>query len=103
MRKVGYVLRLRCSAGLSVRQIGNAVGIGRTAVSDYIARTEAAGITWPLPAGMDVAELERRLLKAPGQATKQAHAQPDFAAIHRELRHGGYTTIKEQMPETHRR
>ena len=64
MRKVEEVLRLRWSAGLSVRQISHAVGIGRTTVSDYLARAEAAGITWPLPEGVDASELERRLFKS---------------------------------------
>ena len=61
MRKVEDVLRLRWGAGLSPRQIAKSVGIGRTTVSEYIARAEAAGITWPLPEGMNAAELERRL------------------------------------------
>ena len=45
MRKVEDVLRLRWGAGLSPRQIAKSVGIGRTTVSEYIARAEAAGIT----------------------------------------------------------
>ena len=51
MRKVEEVLRLKWSAGLSVRQIAKAVGVGRTTVSDYIVRAEAAGLSWPLPVG----------------------------------------------------
>jgi transposase len=91
MRKIEDVLRLKWSAGLSARQIGKAVGIGRTTVSEYIARAEAAGITWPLPVGMDAAQLERRLFKAAGGQRKQERAQPDFATIHRELRGKGVT------------
>jgi hypothetical protein len=49
------------------RQIDKAVGIGQTTVTEYIARSEAAGITWPLPAGMHASELERRLFKALGK------------------------------------
>ena len=105
MRKVEDVLRLKWDAGLSPRQIGKAVGIGRTTVSEYIARAEAAQITWPLPEGIDAAELERRLFKAPGQAGKCAHAQPDFARVHQELRRKGVTLFllwqeyRERYPE----
>jgi len=105
MRKVEEVLRLRWGAGLSVRQISTAVGIGRTTVSDYLARAEAAGIGWPLPPGLDAAQLERRLFKAPGPAARPAQAQPDFAAVHRELRRKGMTLwllwqeYRERTPE----
>jgi transposase len=91
MRKIEEVLRLKWGAGLSPRQIAKAVGVGRTTVSEYIARAEAAGISWPLPEGMDAAQLEQRLFKSPGQAAKFAPAQPDFAALHRELRRKGVT------------
>ena len=91
MRKVEEVLRLKYSAGLSPRQIAKAVGIGRTTVSEYLARAEAAGIAWPLPEGMDAGALERCLFKAPGQAAKHANAQPDFTTVHRELRRKGVT------------
>ena len=91
MRKVEEVLRLRWGAGLSVRQISQAVGIGRTTVSDYIARAQAAALGWPLPEGMDGVELERRLFKTPAGPSRQGRAQPDFAAVHRELRGKGVT------------
>lgn len=91
MRKVEDVLRLKWGAGLSVRQIAKALGIGRATVSEYIARAEAAGLSWPLPEGMDAAELERRLFKQAGRPAKHAHAQPDFSAVHREMRGKGVT------------
>ena len=86
MRKIEEVLRQNCSAGLSPWQIAKALGIGRTALSEYLARAEAAGIARPLPEGMDAGALERRLSKAPGQAAKHANVQPDFTRVHRELR-----------------
>jgi transposase len=105
MRKIEEVLRLKWGAGLSPRQIAKAVGIGRTTVSDYIARAEAAGISWPLRAGMDAAQLGQRVFSSPGQATKFAPAQPDFAAVHRELCRKGVTLFllwqeyRERYPE----
>ena len=35
---------------------------------------------------MNAAALERRLLRVPYQSAKHAHAKPDFASVHRELR-----------------
>jgi DNA-binding transcriptional regulator LsrR (DeoR family) len=46
MRKIEEVLRLKWGAGLSPRQIAKAVGVGRTTVSEYIARAEAAGVVF---------------------------------------------------------
>ena len=91
MRKVEEVLRLKWDAGLSPRQIAKVVGIGRTTVSEYLVRAEAAGIVWPLPAGVDAAQLERRLFKQGGGQRKPERAQPDFSSVHRELRRKGVT------------
>lgn len=105
MRKIEEALRLKWGAGLSPRQIAKAVGVGRTTVSEYIARAEAAGISWPLPEGMDAAQLEQRLFKSPGHAAKVAPAQADFAALHWELRRKGVTLFllwqeyRERHPE----
>jgi DNA replication protein DnaC len=63
MRKVEEVLRLKWGAGRSVREIARVLGIGRTTVSAYLERAEAAGLSWPLPAGLNAGELERRLFK----------------------------------------
>jgi DNA-binding transcriptional regulator LsrR (DeoR family) len=68
MRKVEEVLRLKWGVGLSPRQIAKAVGADRTTVSECIARAEAAGISWPLPEGMDAAQLEQR--GDPGQVPR---------------------------------
>ena len=38
MRQVKEVLRLRFELGLAHREIALAVGLGKTAVSDYVAR-----------------------------------------------------------------
>ena len=50
-------------------------------------RLRSAGLNWPLPDDMTDAALEARLFAAAG--TKQGHrrqAEPDWAAIHRELK-----------------
>jgi hypothetical protein len=44
----------------SSRVIACSVGIGRTAVAEYIRRAAVIGITWPIPEGLDDTALERR-------------------------------------------
>ena len=60
MRKIADVLRLD-AAGLSGRRISASLGIGRSCVGDYLDRAKAAGLSWPLPDGIDETALERRL------------------------------------------
>jgi transposase len=85
MRKTREVLRLRFACGLSKRRIAAAVGIGATAVGDYVARAGRAGLSWPLPAELSDEALERQLFPPPA-ARPAARPEPDWAAIHRELR-----------------
>ena len=75
MRKVEEVLRLKWGAGLSPRKIAKAVGIGRTTVSEYLARAEAAVIAWPLLERMDATVLERRLFKQAGGQSRPERGQ----------------------------
>ena len=52
MRKAKEVLRLTYGFGLSQRQVARTCGVARSSVSDYLARAERAGVSWPLPDGM---------------------------------------------------
>jgi DNA-binding transcriptional regulator LsrR (DeoR family) len=65
MRRIRDVLRLKFEAGLSDRVLATAVGISKGAVASYVSRARAAGLSWPLPAGMDDTALERRLFPGP--------------------------------------
>ena len=51
MRKISEVLRLRAQ-GRSIREIAASVGVGHTAVGEYLRRAETAGLGWPLPVGV---------------------------------------------------
>jgi hypothetical protein len=58
MRKTREVLRLTHDLGLSVRQVREATGVGKTAVSEYVNRAKMVG---PIPSEISDAELDRRL------------------------------------------
>ena len=66
MRKIREVLRLTHELGLSVRQVREATGVGKTAVCEYVNRAKVIGITWPIPPEVGDAELERLLFTAAG-------------------------------------
>jgi DNA-binding transcriptional regulator LsrR (DeoR family) len=66
-RKVRDVLRLKHTRGMSLRQISEATGIGKTVVGEYVRRAGVIGITWPVPEAIDDTELERRLFPVPGE------------------------------------
>lgn len=89
MRKIVDVLRLD-AAGLSGRRISASLGIGRSCVGDYLDRAKAAGLSWPLPDGIDETALERRLFPQVSLKGRQ-FAQPDWAVVHSELKRPGVT------------
>jgi len=89
MKKIQEIVRLRLDRKASVRQIAAACSIGRTTVSEYLARIDAAGLTWP-----EVGELgEDELLKAlfPPEEVPQGRPVPDWAEVRRELSRKGVT------------
>lgn len=90
MRQIREVLRLTFGERLSRRQVGAATGVPVTTVSDYIQRARAAGVGWPLPAGLDDEGLER-LLYPPAAPSRVARPAPDWGYVHRELRRKGVT------------
>ena len=91
MRKIKEVLRLKWAQDLSNRQIAKACGIGRPTVKEYLRRATEAGLGWPLPCGLDEAELERRLFPPPPSLPAQARGVPDWPLVHQQRRHKGVT------------
>lgn len=91
MRKIKEILRLRWAAGLGVRQIARSCNLSHSTVSDYLARAQAAGLSWPLPEHLDDAALENLLFRPKGRVRGRTYPEPDFAYIHRELRRKGMT------------
>jgi hypothetical protein len=66
MRKIREVLRLKYACGVSDRVIARSVGIGRTAIAEYVRRAAVIGITWPIPEELDDTALERKLFAPAG-------------------------------------
>jgi hypothetical protein len=90
MRHVRDVIRLK-SAGMPTREIARRLGTVPSTVRLTIRRSEAAGLSWPLPDGVTDTELEARLFASAGAGlgTRRGYrrqAEPDWAAVHRELR-----------------
>src|ERR1700704_5365859 len=86
MRQVRDVLRLT-AAGVSANEIARRVGLASSTVRLTLKRLAVAGLGWPLPAELTDAALEAQLFTAVGK--KQGHrrrAEPDWAAVHRELK-----------------
>ncbi|UCD83007.1 MAG: IS21 family transposase [Desulfobacterales bacterium] len=105
MRKIREVLRLKFDCNCTYSQIAESCLIGRSTVSDYLARFYAAKLSWPLPADLDDDRLEHLLFpsSAPNPATERI--TPDWSYIHRELRRKAVTLMllwqeyKEQHPD----
>src|SRR5258708_10553726 len=90
MRKVREVLRLKHTLGMSLRQISEATGVGKTVVGEYVRRARVIGITWPVPEAIDDAELERRLFPVPCE-TGPPRAVIDWRKVHAEMKRRGVT------------
>ncbi len=90
MRKIRDVLRLS-AAGMSKRKIAASLGVSATAAGECIRRARRAGLTWPLPEELTDESLEVRLFPPPTATARDRRPQPDWAAVHRELRRPGVT------------
>ena len=105
MRKIKEVLRLKWDKGLSNRQIAKACRIGRPTVAEYLRRAADAGLTWPLPSGLDEVALEQQLFPPPPSLPAHARGVPDWSVVHQERRHKGVTLFllwqeyRETRPE----
>lgn len=91
MRKVREILRLRFERGLSQRQISASTGVSKGALSDYLRRAAAAGLTWEEARALDDGEVETRLFRYPGRNEPPRRVPIDLPWVHRELRRVGVT------------
>jgi transposase len=91
MRKAKEVLRLKWESGLSSRKIAKSCSIARATVAEYLRRAKDAGLSWPLPSGMDEAELDQRLFPSSPSAPSRSRPVPDWPKLHKELKRKGVT------------
>lgn len=102
MRNIREVLRLKYEAGFAHRAIAPACGVGLGTVSEYVQRAARAGLSWPLPEGLDDAALEARLF-AGAPVPVRERVPPDCSRIHQELKRTGVTLylLWEEYREVH--
>jgi transposase len=74
---------------VSERQIAITTGVSRSTVGEYLRRAAVIGITWPVPEGLDDAELERRLFTLPAFE----RPLPDWSHVHKELKRRAVTLL----------
>ena len=104
MRKTKEILRLYYDLNLSKRQVAKSCNIAASTVRDHLRRAEAAGVKWPLPDGMDDAELSARLFPVNTTPTVARLPLPSMEYLHQELQIKGVTRqllwleYKEQYP-----
>ena len=103
MRKIRDVLRLRAD-GLSKRKIAASLSIGVTTAGEVIRRAKRAGLSWPLPDNLSDESIERLVYPPTPIATEDRRPQPEWAAVHRELRRAGVTLqlLWEEYRDAHR-
>ncbi len=85
MRKVREILRLRWGLGLSVHKVAKSCKVSPSTVLEYEHRAQVAGVSWPLPEGMDDMALEQRVC-AGSPAPTDRRALPDLAYLLEEMR-----------------
>jgi len=85
MRKITEALRLHHECGRTQREISRAIGASPTTVGDYLRRAKAAGLSYPLPPGLDEPALELRLFP-PVVPSDVVRPEPDLVWMHKEMR-----------------
>lgn len=107
MRKTKEILRLHFDRRLGKRQIARSCNVSHSTVLDYLRRAQEAGLSWPLPEGIDDSALESLLFVPRSEPAGRwpLRQQPDFQQMHHELSRSGVTLqllweeYKERYPE----
>lgn len=94
MRRIREVLRLRHVQGLTERAIARTLGVSNGVVHGYLRRARLAGLSWPLPEGIDDEVLELLLFPAPKAASQSPRRPvPGWSYVEKELRRRGVTRV----------
>jgi len=82
------------AAGPDERVIARMLGVSNGVVHGYVRRARLAGLTWPLPEGMDDEGLELLLFPAPAAASQSdRRPAPDWVYVEKELRRRSVTRL----------
>ena len=90
MSKLRQTLQLLHSGNLSTRQIGAALGISKSTVSEVASYARVAALDWAQAQDLSDDELQARLYR-PAVARCSSHLEPDYAHLHQELKRAGVT------------
>ena len=88
--KIRQTLQLLADSGLSMRQVAAALGISKTTVSEIALYARDAGVDWPLASTLSDDDLQARLYPPP-RPRSSTRLEPDYAALHQELKRPGVT------------
>ncbi len=86
MRKIRDVLRLRCSTGLSIRQIRASTKLSVGAIQKLLARADVLELGWPLPPDLTDEKLARLFYPGADTRVSRRFEVPDWSTIHQELK-----------------
>jgi transposase len=98
------MLRMHFGAEASDRAIARELGVARSTIQDYLDRAKAAGLSWPLPDELSDEVLEERLFaRAGSKPGLRRRAEPDWAALAREMKRPGVNlmVLWEEHRESH--
>jgi len=90
MSKIRQALRLLADSGLSTRQVAAALGVSKSCVSEIAMYARDAGVDWRLASTLSDDELQSRLYPPP-RPRSSTRVEPDYAALHQELKRQGVT------------
>ena len=90
MSKIRQALQLLADSGLSMRQVAAALGVSKSTVSEIAMYARDAGVDWPQASSLSDDELQARLYPPP-RPRSSTRQEPDYAALHLELKRPGVT------------
>ena len=86
MRKIRDVLRLRLSAGLSIREISRSTKLSVGGIQKLLSRAQALDLGWPLADNLDDNRLAQLFYPSADIRTSRRYQMPDWSVIHQELK-----------------
>jgi transposase len=93
MRDAREIIRLKFSS-VSTHEIARRLNMARSTVRETLKRADGAGLSWPLPEGMNDEGLEAALYAS--RRSKRGHRrieEPDWAGVRRELKRKHVTLL----------